>query len=748
MSVAPTTRSDILEIADACRRLSGIDLATGIPATAAVPASVHGAVRALYAGHNTYAEGRGVPALRHALAARLEAQHGLAYDPESELLVTSGITGGFAAAMMSLFTRGDEVILPEPYFGWHLRLMRMAGLTPKFTPLGADGLDIASLEASIGPTTRGLVLCTPNNPSGRVWSGAAIDAVADLAVRHDLIVVTDEQYAEFVFDGREHISPATRAALWPRTVTLGGASKSLSVTGWRIAWAAGPHQLVDALLPVHQALYICPPTPLQHGIAAALPQLDLSAQRAELQDARDLLCEALDSAGFAVEVPQGGFFVLADAAELSRLSSLRLAMTVLERTGVAAVPGRAFVHDAERNQKLRFCFARPRPVLEEAARRIGSMRRDTLRPATHHPESEVEIRELVSEADHAAAAGLAYEVYVEEMGILGHIADHAARRLYADEVDGTTVLGAFEGDRLVGCITLMHRAEAEFTDFYRQIFALHRFEGLVPAGEMAVVTRFLVAADRRAGMLTTRLMAMCLLTALQAGERLFFIDAQPHLVPAYERLGFRAYGAAFNYGDSGVGVPLVAGTFDRQRLEEVGSPMLGLLDPSSADPELAQRLVSRLEGNPVLSRATTPAAHAACTAEAVRLASEEGRIFYGFSEAELTRILERAYVLTCSRDIKLVGRGQKTRSVYLILDGALEARLEDKRVTMGPGEFLGEVAYLTRGERTADVVVTSDTARVLCLSEKTMAALSEGEPALSARFLGNLARLLATRISR
>lgn len=369
--------SAIIEILAECTRRGGIDLATGIPATPADPQAVDGAIHALAGGANTYAESRGILALRAAIADKLRRDNDLDHDPAREILVTSGITGALTAALTALFSPGDAVLVLEPFFDWHVRLIKLAGLTPVFLPLQAPAYSLtrAALRAAIGPTIRGLILCTPGNPSGKVFTRDELAAIAEVAREADLAIVTDEQYESFCFDGLRHVSPAAVADLRGRTVTIGGFSKSMAVTGWRVGYAAGPAGLIDAVHNVHQALYICPPTPLQHGVLAALSERSDRPTR-DLEHRRDRLCAALRDAGFQVHTPQGGFFVLADASGVAALSQHDPSMMLLECIGVAAVPGAAFSTQPGDAMVLRFCFAKDDAVLDEACRRLR-----TLRPA-------------------------------------------------------------------------------------------------------------------------------------------------------------------------------------------------------------------------------------------------------------------------------------------------------------------------------------------------------------------------------
>ena len=265
--------------------------------------------------------------------------------------------------------------MPEPYFGWHVNLIHMAGLIPRFLRLEGGSLTRAAASAACGPRTRGIVLCTPANPSGAMYSVADLEAVADIARQQDLWVVTDEQYEHFCYDGNRHVSPASVSDLGERTVTIMGFSKTLSVTGWRLGYAVAPKELLDPIASAHQLMYICPPTPLQHGVAAAMRSLSelCREQCSELQEKRDQLCAALVDAGFDVALPQGGFFILTNTAPLGCARAADAAMALLERVGVAAVPGTDFYSGASGESALRFCFAKSDREIEEGCRRLRTL---------------------------------------------------------------------------------------------------------------------------------------------------------------------------------------------------------------------------------------------------------------------------------------------------------------------------------------------------------------------------------------
>ena len=751
----------ILDIFTVCKERGGIDLATGIPTTPADPEAVDGAVHAIRAGHNVYAPSWGLPELRAAIADKLARASGLRYDPATEILVTNGISGGFAAAMMALFTRGDEVIVPEPFFGFHVKLLRLAGLTPRYLRLEAPGysFDRAQLDALAGPRTRGMILCTPANPCGKVYSEAELELLADFARERDLLIITDEQYEAFCYDGGRHVAPASVADLRERTVTLQGFSKSLSVTGWRQAYAAGPTHMIEAVHCIHQAMYLCPPTPLQHGVLRSLrhPGERVEAQRKGFERKRDQLARALTKAGFELSPSAGGFFLMADASNLTKFPGEDLAMRLLDEIGVAAVPGRAFYSDRSMDHMLRFCFAKRDDEIDEACRRLkrlaqaadsGVHRRLDFRVESDGAGAGDGLRPLTSEADRAAASRLAYEVYVKEFGILEHLANHDQGMLQTDD-EGAYTLGVFEGGELVGCFSSFCWADAPFPEFHQRVLEVDRFTAVSPPERWAVLSRLLVKPAQRGSMVPMRLFVAMTLHLLQTrGIDLMFADCQPHLLRLYQSLGLRAYGHPFDYGESGLGIPIIGSARDHDHLRRVRSPMLPILDPSSHDPAHAAALNQVLAGHdPTCSNSNRPERYWEAIATMMEGRAEDlPDPFYGFSTEELRRVLAKGYVLECARGIKLITRGHNTRTVFLIIDGELEAQFTGGSRVMTTGALMGEVAFLTESRRTADVFVRSERARVLCLGERTARGLIVGEPELAGRFLGNLSRILARRL--
>jgi aminotransferase len=361
-----------------CARVGGINLAQGICDTE-VPEPVRRAAQAaIDAGANVYSRFDGLEALRIALASKMRLHNGLEFDADGEIIVTIGATGAFYVAALALLDPGDEVILLEPYYGYHANTLYALDAVPVYVPTQPPHweLEISELEAAITPRTRGIVVNTPANPSGKVFAREELEQIGALACKHALFIFTDEVYEHFVFDGREHVSPAGLPGLRERTITVNALSKTFAITGWRLGWVAADRHWARAMGPLNDLVYVCAPTPLQAGAATGLELLGaefFDGIRIEYQRKRDRLCAALERAGLPPFVPQGAYYVLADISRLPGESAMDRAMHLLQETGVATVPGEAFIAGEEAHRVTRFCFGKTDADLEEACARLEKL---------------------------------------------------------------------------------------------------------------------------------------------------------------------------------------------------------------------------------------------------------------------------------------------------------------------------------------------------------------------------------------
>lgn len=359
---------------------NGINLGQGVCDLGTPAPLVAGASESITGGEDrqTYTHYSGLPELKDEIRRKLREFNGLELDP-SEVMVTSGSSGAFTAAAMALFEPGDEVILLEPFYSYHRSSLTLLGCRPVSVPLvGPDfALDLRALRAALGPRTRAIVINTPGNPSGKVFTTAELEAIAEVLDGTRVLVLTDEVYEYMCFDGRRHVSPATIPALADRTVTLGSFSKTFSITGWRVGYLAGPARIVEMAGRVFDQLVICAPRPMQRGVARALRDLPPSFYE-ELgrgyERKRDRFCAALASAGFRFAPPAGAYYVLADYREvLGDCAPYDAALALIEKIGVNGVPGDVFYADPTGIRSLRFQFAVEPRVLDDVCERFARL---------------------------------------------------------------------------------------------------------------------------------------------------------------------------------------------------------------------------------------------------------------------------------------------------------------------------------------------------------------------------------------
>jgi len=371
-------QSEIRAMTAACDAMGGINLAQGVcdtPVPAPVEAEAHAAIEG---GYNIYTRLDGIARLRTAIAAKQQRDYGLAYDPDSEILVASGASGGLNAAAMALLNPGDEVILFEPFYGYHVATLKSQRITPVLVALSEPdfALDADALRAAITPRTRAIVLNTPSNPSGKVFTLAETEAVCQVCLEHDLFLITDEIYEYFVYDGTRHIAPATLPAMRERTIVISGFSKTFSITGWRLGYVTADARWLPAMAYFHDLTYVCAPAPFQHAAAAGLEQLPPAFYQqiaADHQSKRERMVSALRDAGLTPTVPAGAYYVLADVSRIPGATAAERARTLLRDTGVAAVAGSAFFRKGHGENLLRFCFAKQDAALDEACARLRKL---------------------------------------------------------------------------------------------------------------------------------------------------------------------------------------------------------------------------------------------------------------------------------------------------------------------------------------------------------------------------------------
>jgi N-succinyldiaminopimelate aminotransferase len=356
-----------------------INLGQGFPDTDGPDAIKEAAITAIREGHNQYPPGIGIPALRTAIADHQQRCYGLQFDPDSEVLVTAGATEAIAASLLALCDTGDEVVMFEPYYDSYSAGTALAGARRRVVNLRAPdwSFDFDELRRAITPRTRVLLLNSPHNPTGKVFSRVELEAIAALCVERDLIVVSDEVYEHLVFDG-EHIPIASLPGMRERTVTISSAGKTFSLTGWKVGWACATPTLLRAVRTVKQFLTYVSAAPFQHAIAAALADDGgwIASLSADLSARRDRLCSGLSAIGFDVSIPSGTYFATTDIRSIGEKDGVDFCRTLPERCGVVAIPSAVFYDDKEAGAPLvRWAFCKRIEVLDAALDRLQLLAR-------------------------------------------------------------------------------------------------------------------------------------------------------------------------------------------------------------------------------------------------------------------------------------------------------------------------------------------------------------------------------------
>lgn len=359
-----------------------VNLGQGFPDFAAPDFLKEAAAQAVAADINQYAPANGRPRLRAALAHTYARHYGLDYDPEREIVITHGATEGIFAAIMGLVNPGDEVILFEPYYDSYVPSIHFAGGRPRYYTLRPPDwrIDPDALAALFSPHTRLLILNTPHNPTGKVFSADELALIARLCRQHDVIALVDEVYEHILFDRARHVSLAGLPGMRQRTVTVSSLGKSFSVTGWKVGWAVAPPELCQALFRAHQFVTFCGAAPLQEAAADALMWADETNYYAALAtlyaERRTFLLAALTAAGLTPLTPQGTYFVMVDIGGLGFADDVAFCRWLTSRVGVAAIPPSAFYHNAADGRTLaRFAFCKSQATLDAAAQRLQDLRR-------------------------------------------------------------------------------------------------------------------------------------------------------------------------------------------------------------------------------------------------------------------------------------------------------------------------------------------------------------------------------------
>jgi len=373
----PLEQSDIRSVTRRVEAVDGINLGQGIcdlPTPQPIKAR---AKQAVDADHSVYSHHAGIEPLRRAILEKVQRENAVPASHPDEVVVGVGSTGAFVSAAFTLLEEGDEVVLFEPFYGYHRNILELTGATLRYVPLGGPDstFDPAAMKAAITPDTKAVIVNTPANPSGKVWTRDELSDLLGLMEAHDLVAITDEIYEYMLYDGAEHVSLASLDGAYERTVTLSGFSKTYNVTGWRLGYGVAPGPIAEKMALMNDLLYICAPRPLQHAALAAFDTMDASyieQLQADYAERRRLLCETLEDIGFDVPWPAGAYYTLADFAPLRDrragfADDAAACSTLIDEAHIGSVTGQSFYEDdADGDAQLRFCFAKELPVLQQA----------------------------------------------------------------------------------------------------------------------------------------------------------------------------------------------------------------------------------------------------------------------------------------------------------------------------------------------------------------------------------------------
>ena len=373
--VSEIKQSDIRRFSAICAAMNGVNLSQGVCDQPAPDAVKSAAIKAIEDDQASYTNLRGTIELRRAIARKMKAFNGVACDPETEIVATVGSAGGFACTLLSVLNPGDECVVFSPFYSYHVNLLKLFGASVRFVDLNPPdwSFDRTALEQASSDRTKMVLVCTPSNPCGKVFTSDELGLIADTAHTHNAWIVTDEIY-EYITYGKRHISLASLPGAREHTVTLSGGSKTYAITGWRVGYAVGPASIIDRMAVVNDLLYICAPAPLQHGFEAGLglPESYYDDMRADYLRKRDLLADTLRGIGFTPFVPEGSYYMLA-SFEAGRWSDdTAAAEAILGEVGVASVPGSVFYRNPDDGRhQLRFCFAKTMTDLKDACDRLA-----------------------------------------------------------------------------------------------------------------------------------------------------------------------------------------------------------------------------------------------------------------------------------------------------------------------------------------------------------------------------------------
>lgn len=368
------TESVIREMTRLSLQYSAINLAQGFPDFSCPPELKNAACDAVQEDYNQYAITWGAQDLREELATRVKHYNSMTFDPQTEITVTCGSTEAMMASMLAIIQPGNEVIVPEPFYENYGPDAQISGAVPRYVQLRDDfSIDEEEWKSAFSEKTRAIILNTPNNPTGKVFSRQELTFIKDLCIDHNVIAITDEIYEHILYDGKKHVSIGSLDGMQDRTITIGSFSKTYSVTGWRVGYALADREISSRLRKIHDFLTVGAPAPLQHAcvVALTLPESYYHDLAREYDRKRRILFEGLRNAGFACQLPEGAYYIFTDISGFG-MTDTEFARLLVEKIGVAAVPGSSFYHEGGQS-RLRFTFSKKDETLQEACRRLENL---------------------------------------------------------------------------------------------------------------------------------------------------------------------------------------------------------------------------------------------------------------------------------------------------------------------------------------------------------------------------------------
>ena len=370
-------QSEIRAMSILCNEKNGLNMAQGLCDLEVPLPVVQGTKEGIDSGKNTYTSAYGNYKLREAIAKKQNDFYDQGIEPEN-ILVSLGATGAFYSTAMSLLNEGDEVILFEPYYGYHVATLKSIGCKVKYirTAPPSYEIDFEALKGQISEETKAILICNPSNPSGKVYRREELEELSAIINQNDLFLFSDEMYEHFIYDDLDFVSSLSIESLKERTVVISGFSKIYSITGWRLGYAITQKEIIDAASAFNDLVYVCPPAPLQNGVLKGLnelPRLYYENVAKEHQIKRDKFIKALNDAGLKAEYVKGAYYVLADISKLEGNDDKEKVVTLLEKTGIAAVPARAFYQDSTGINQARFCFSKKEEEIDMAIERLKNL---------------------------------------------------------------------------------------------------------------------------------------------------------------------------------------------------------------------------------------------------------------------------------------------------------------------------------------------------------------------------------------